>query len=417
MKTILFVSHSAELNGAERWLLETLRGLDRRSYRALLVLPRGGPLDGEAAASGIETFVVPAKWWLTEKSEAWRQPAAWLWNRRFVRRLSRLVRERAADLVFSNSAATFGGALAARRAGVPHVWAVHEILRGERALLRYFFGGEALTRFVLKHSAKVIVNSETTRAGFPPSDKLVLVPNGIEVGPGDPARRAALRSAFGLEEGEPAVAVVGKIYPGKGQREAVEAVSLLSAKYPRLRLFLVGEVKDGRYADEISALIRRRSLENRVASAGYIADLPDFLKLMSAVVVASVVESFGRAALEGMAAGVPVLAVKAGGLKEIIEPGGNGFLADSREPAVLAAALDELLSAGPERLRAVVEGGFKTIREKFSLRAQVRGVERVLAEILGGTLWTPPGRGAGPDGPFFAGKERGFDKLPEGPAA
>jgi len=413
MKIVLFVSHSAELNGAELWLLETLRRLDRRSFRPLLAVPRPGPLIREAEDAGVETLVIAAKWWLTEKSGVWRQPAAWLWNRGSVRRLLRLIRDRNVDLVFSNSAAAFGGALAAKKAGVPHVWSIHEILRGDGTLLRYFFGAASLGRFILRRSTRVIVNSEATKAGLPPSDKIVLIWNGVEIKPGDPSRQEALRREFGLVEGDLGLAVIGKIYPEKGQREVVEAVSLLSAKYPRLRLFLAGAVKDDRYAAAIRNAVRCRGLGGKVVFTGYVADLENFLKLMSAVVVASVVESFGRAALEGMAAGVPVLAVRAGGLAEIIEPGLNGDLADSPEPAVLAAAIDALL-ADEGRRRAFIENGFKTIRTKFSLGRQVRGVERVLAEILGGTLLVPPPWDGGGEGTYFAGRPGGGAGPAEG---
>jgi predicted outer membrane repeat protein len=407
MKTVLFVSHSAELNGAERWLLDTLRGLDRRAYRPLLVVPRNGPLIAAAEAAGVETSIIPAKWWLSEKRLLWRQPIAWLWNRGSVRRLAALIRERGIDLVFSNSAATFGGALAAEKAGVPHVWSIHEILRGERALLGYFFGPAALGRFILNHSARVIVNSETTGAAFPSPDKIVLIPNGLEVKAGDPSRREEFRRAYGLGEADLGLAVVGKIYPEKGQREAVEAFNLLASKYPRLRLFLVGAVKDSGYADRIRRAARARGLEDRVVFTGYIEDLTDFLKLMTAVVVSSAVESFGRAALEGMASGTPVVAVRSGGLIEVVEDGVDGVFASSAEPPAIARALESILES-PGRRQVLIENGFKKIREKFSLRRQVREVERVLAEVLAGTLFVPPLDAAGRDGPLFAqGREPG----------
>jgi glycosyltransferase involved in cell wall biosynthesis len=104
--------------------------------------------------------------------------------------------------------------------------------------------------------------------------------------------------------------------------------------------------------------------------------------LLNVVVVASVVESFGRAALEGMAAGVPVLAVRAGGLAEIIRPGENGFLLDSREPEEIARGIEAILQ-DPTRAAAAVEGGYRTIREEYSLERQRREMDRVLAGVLG----------------------------------
>jgi glycosyltransferase involved in cell wall biosynthesis len=406
MKNVLFVSHSSALTGAELWLLETLRRLDRRAFVPSLVVPRPGPLAEAARSAGVETAVVPMKWWLTDKALVWRQPAAWAFNRGAVVRISAFAREQKVDLVFTNSAATFGGALAAKRAGLPHIWAVHEVLRGERPLLHYLRGGRVLVRLILARSARVIVNSALTAAAFPPSDKIVFVPNGIEVKPADPLRREAVRAELGSSGRGPVLAVVGTIYAGKGQREAIEAAALLTARIPELTLLIIGGVKDARYGRKLRDLVRERGLEGKVVFTGYRSDLSDLLGLVTLAVVPSVVESFGRAALEAMAAGVPVLAVRAGGLTEIIEPGRNGFLADSREPDVLAAAIADALGH-PERFPSVVENGLRTVRERFSVECQMAGVERILADVLGGTMVVPPPMSADPRGPFFASRSGG----------
>jgi glycosyltransferase involved in cell wall biosynthesis len=401
MISVLFVSHSAELNGAELWLLETLRRLDRRVFAPSLVIPRPGPLQAEADKAGIPVDIVPMKWWVTEKSRVWRQPLAWALNRRAVRRIASLARERKAEVVFSNSAAMFGGALAARRAGLPHIWSIHEILSGELAFLHYLRGAKALTGFILEHSSRVIVNSERTREGFPPSDKIVLIYNGLTIRPDDPERRAGIKAEFALADGSRALGVIGKLYPGKGQVEVLRAFALMADRYPDLKLIFIGSAADPKYEADLRRFVRRRRLFERVFFAGLRTDLPEVLRTLSVVVVASVVDSFGRAALEAMAAGVPVLAVRAGGLPEIVRHGVNGFLADSRDPEVLATALADILDH-PERCEAVVENGFRTVKEKFTAERQVEDIERVIREVCGRTLLVPPPSSSREEGPFFA---------------
>ena len=121
--------------------------------------------------------------------------------------------------------------------------------------------------------------------------------------------------------------------------------------------------------------------------------------------------NFGRAALEGMAAGVPVLAIRAGGLPEIVQHGENGFLADSREPDVLAQALTEILDR-PEGWPEIVKNGYRTVREKFSGERQVRDIERVILDVCGRTLLVPPPLSSLKEGPLFAsaGKSGGEDR-------
>jgi glycosyltransferase involved in cell wall biosynthesis len=76
-----------------------------------------------------------------------------------------------------------------------------------------------------------------------------------------------------------------------------------------------------------------------------------------------------------------VLAVRAGGLPEIVHDGKNGFLVDSREPRKLADALDFIFQ-NPDKAKKAAEEGLRTVREKFSLERQIREVEHTLEDIL-----------------------------------
>ena len=380
MKRILFVSHSAELNGAELWLLDTLRGLDRSRFAAALVIPEAGPLGERARAAGIEAAVVPMAWDLTPRGRIWRQPVARLWNRRALKAIATLAARDRAGLVFSNSAAMFSGARAARRLGLPHVWAIHEILGGPKPFLSFDRGSKALVRFIVGHSDKIIVNSEATLAPFAGSGKAVIVPNGIDVRTADPKRVEPLRGELGIRAGEFVVAVIGKIYEGKGQREALAAARLLAPKHPRVRWLVIGAVGDAAYDRRLRADIRSAGLEGRVVFTGYRSDLADLLGLAGAVVIPSVVESFGRVALEAMASGVPVVAVRAGGLPEIVVHGENGFLLDSREPAEIALGVEYVIEH-PDRAAAAAAAGRRTVAGKFTVAAQVRAVEAVLDAV------------------------------------
>jgi glycosyltransferase involved in cell wall biosynthesis len=382
MKKVLFVSHSAELNGAELWLLDVLRRIDRSQYRPMLALPENGPLAVRALEAGIAAAVVPMAWDLTARGRVWRQPFARVWNRRAVARIAALAAHDGADLVFSNSAAMFSGARAALRLGLPHVWAIHEILGGPKPFLSYYRGKKALARLIVDHSDRIIVNSEASRAPFAGSGKAVLVHNGIDLRRADPGRVAALRAELGIAPGEFVIAVIGKIYEGKGQREALAAAGLLAPKYPNLRWLVVGAVGDASYDRRIREAVSAAGIENRIIFTGYRSDLANLLGLTGAVVVPSVVESFGRVALEAMASGVPVLAVRAGGLPEIIVHDENGFLLDSREPAEIALGIQFVLEH-PDRAAAAAAAGLRTVREQYTVEAQVRAVEAVLDGVGG----------------------------------
>lgn len=383
MTNVLFVSHSSELNGAERMLLDTLEGLDRGKFSPILAAPRPGPLTEAAAGAGIECLMLPMKWTLTEASKVWKQPFSRVWNSRATRAAARLIRSRGIGLVVTNSAAVWTGALAARRAGVPHVWFIHEILDGARPLLKHIRGRKALIRRMLGLSKRIVANSEASARAFAGAARVVVIANGVAVRTGPPPDLPALRNSLGLEPGAPVIGIVGKIYPGKGQMEAVLAADILRRARPNLRLLVVGAVGDARYEERIYETVGRLGLERNVLSLGYRSDLDAILALLDVLVVASSVDSLGRVALEAMAAGTPVVAAAAGGLPEVVRDGETGILVASPAPGLLAAGIARLLDdpALTARIRA---GGRKFVAANYSMEDQVRKIERVLEECLEG---------------------------------
>ncbi|MCK4336711.1 MAG: glycosyltransferase family 4 protein, partial [Candidatus Aminicenantes bacterium] len=108
-----------------------------------------------------------------------------------------------------------------------------------------------------------------------------------------------------------------------------------------------------------------------------------YLKAMDLLIVASRVESFGRTAVEAMAAGTPVLALKAGGLPEIISHKQNGYLMDSADPDTIQSAVESVFK-DPALTSDIVKNGLQTYKERFSLEKHVRQVEDIFAMCLRG---------------------------------
>jgi len=381
MTKVLFVSHSSELYGAERMLLDTLRNLDRGKFSPVLAVPRSGPLTDAAAQAGIDWLTLPMKWTLTEPGRVWKQPVSRLLNVRGIRAAVRLIRDREIGLVVTNTAAVWTGALAARRAGVPHVWLIHEILDGKRPLLKYVFGRKRLVRRMARLSKLIIANSGASARAFSGSGKVVVIGNGIAVRTGPAPDAAAIRRSFGIESGVPAMGIVAKIYPGKGQLEAVRAADILRRSWPELKLLVVGDVKDARYEGRVRAEVGRLGLDRDVLFLGRRDDLDAILAALDVLIVASSVDSLGRVAMEGMAAGTPVVAAAAGGIPEVVRDGETGLLVASPEPDLLAAGVARVLD-DPGLARRLREGGRRFVEANYSLEAQARKIDRALEGCL-----------------------------------
>jgi glycosyltransferase involved in cell wall biosynthesis len=380
-KKILFFSHSAELYGAEKVLLQTVDGLNRREFQPILVLPRAGPLLGEMEKISVETVLVPSKWWLTEKNRVWKQPFSWLWNLKSVARVASLIREKNIEVVYSNSAVNFCGGIAAKWRRVPHIWSIHEILGAKNTPVRFLFGKRALISLLSHLSTWIIVNSEATGQPFKGKGNVTHVPIGFKWSLEKRGLREILRHKFGLLPTDRVIGIVGKIYPDKGQKEVVESISLVKKKLPGVKLLIVGEVRDKKYFNRIQRFISANQLDKNVIFIEYQQDIFGILAMLDLLVIASCVESFGRVAVEAMSVKTPVLAVRKGATSEVIIAGENGFLIDSPDPELLA---DAILSINENhgRTRSVAERGHQIVREKYRVADQVIKTEEIIRKCL-----------------------------------
>jgi glycosyltransferase involved in cell wall biosynthesis len=381
MKKICFLSHTSELNGAELNLLQILEEIDRTKYDPSLVVPREGLLSEAAEKLGIETDIVPAKWWLTEREKVWKQPISWIWNRLAIRVLARRIAQKRVDLIFSNSSASAIGALAAKKTQTPHIWYIHELLGGKAPQLTYMYGQNALAKKILGLSCRVLVNSLATEAFFEDKTHVQLVYNGIRFQDIDGHETKALAHQWELGDKDVVFGMVGKICKEKGQREVIEALQKIGYDRP-IKLLIVGDVKSRAYFAELQRICKTGDICGRVIFTGYRRDVYRVLSLMDCLVVASHAESFGRTIIEAMSVKIPVIAVKSGGIPEIIVQGTNGFLLDSRDPDVIKEGMVSFLENKDIHRRAAEEG-FLTVKEKFLLSAQVKKIEHALEACFG----------------------------------
>jgi glycosyltransferase involved in cell wall biosynthesis len=380
IRNILFVSHSAEMSGAELTLLHLIQELDRTRFRPVLVIPGAGPLGEEAVRAKAEVRTVPYKWRLTERRNIWKQPLSWIWNRSGTAGLQRIIRERDIHLVFSNSAAAPCGAEAAHRLGLPHIWSVHEFLTGPNPLLHYLWGAKRLVRRIERMSCRVIVNSKATASSFAGSRGVRVVMNGVRPRPEEPLED--LKTELGLGN-RPVLGVVGKLYREKGQKEAVRALGELRKSVSGIQLLLVGGVRDPRYKKEIENQIAAGGLEGHVHFLGQRRDGQQLMRLMQVLLIPSRIDSFGLAALDAMSMGTPVIALRAGGLPEIIRHNENGCLIPDLEPITVSEAVKKVLDNADFRA-SLIQAGLKTAREEFSVAKQAAATQRVMEECLSG---------------------------------
>jgi len=174
------------------------------------------------------------------------------------------------------------------------------------------------------------------------------------------------------------VGAVGWLTPIKGHRFLIEAFARLKPLFPRLHLVIAGS---GELHDELAALAARRGVRDSVRLLGERTDVPDCLAAMDLFIMPSLNEGMGRALIEAMAAGRPVIATKVGGIPAIIEHQRTGLLVQPEDATALAAAMTELLRR-PAWAKELGAAASESIGAKFGVAPMVQAVEAVYDEAL-----------------------------------
>lgn len=206
------------------------------------------------------------------------------------------------------------------------------------------------------------------------------------------ASRERIRRELGIGPSDPVVGVVGRITttPDKGQRLAIEAMAAVREEHPAAVMLVVG---DGPARAACEARARELGLtvgSNAAASPrggairflGYRTDIPDLHAAMDVVAVPSVVdEALAYAALEGIAAGRPVVAFRGGGMPEIVLDGETGLLVDNADVDGLARALGRLLADPGRRERMGAAGRRHAVG--FAFERHVARLDALYRELAG----------------------------------
>ena len=205
----------------------------------------------------------------------------------------------------------------------------------------------------------------------------------------DPDARTRLRRELGLPEDALVVACASRVTPEKGIHHLLRAFDTLLEGWSGEPPWLVC-LGDGPALEELRALHASLAHRDRILLPGQRADAAALLAGADVCVVPSVwQEAFGLAALEPMAAGVPVVATRVGGLPEVVVDGVTGLLVEPGSESGLTRALARLLGDRALRQRLGVNGR-RRARERFSRRAQIDELADMVAAGLGPALRAAP---------------------------
>ncbi len=385
---ILFVAHSAQLGGAEYCLDTTLRHLDRQRFDPVAVFPHEGPMADAARTLGIHVVIIPLRHWLYFHKD-W-----WYWKNLIGRTLpnigclNRLIRERQIDLVYTNTSAVFESALAARRARVPHVWHVHEILQpgtnmSQLLPLRW------IQRLIRRYSSHVVFESQGARQVFEKTTPLKhasVVYNSVRIDPASDSTdsRDRFRKLHRLEDNDITVGFVGQFMDRKNPLVLIDALRQLN-DIPNLRCVFAGE---GPLKSAMQQQLDVHGLSHRCRILPFQENIGPLLLGIDILVMPSRQESFGLVLVEAGAAGKPVVACRCQGPDEIVEHGTTGLLVDQDNPAELASAIRGLAESSASR-QTMGNAARERVGKLFDPAVNTRQLESIFDGLLTKTVPAP----------------------------
>jgi glycosyltransferase involved in cell wall biosynthesis len=285
---------------------------------------------------------------------------------RDARRLSKLLKPLQLDLFHTQNTGCEEAPYAAKLAGVPHIvgtfhtdWTtdLHNARGGPGYRMLERISNHSLHRAIAVSDATG--RNWRTRTGLPPQ-RVVTIHNGIDI---DAFTRkiskAVAKARFAIPESRTVIVAVGRLDEVKGYDTLLHAVAEARRRVPRVHVLFAG---DGPLRQALEFQAFQLGLAEQVSFAGFVNDVTTALDAADMLALPSRTEACPYAVLEAMAAGLPVVASRVGGVPELVVHTGTGLLAEPRGVTAFATAIAHLANhteqsalygaAGRERAKA-----------------------------------------------------------------
>ncbi len=391
---VCYLDHTAKLSGGEIALARLLETIDRSAIDPWVILAEDGSLAERLRAAGIQVDIVPLSGTVLDvrkdsvESGIFSKVGLILQVLAYGFKVAALIRTQPVDIIHTNSLKSdIYGMLVSRLCRVPLIWHIRDHID-----VTYLpaFAVKMMRFLAARVPAFVIANSQSTldQLHLAVAKPGAVVPSGVDphgevvydgIASGIPPLASETASNGPLR-----IAIVGRLAGWKGQHIFLDAAAKLVEAGIDAKFLLAGTAMFGEddYVAELHSQVDRLGLQGKVEFLGHVDPIDAFLPTVSILVHASTSpEPFGQVVIEGMAAGIPVVATDGGGVKETVVHGETGLLVPMGNAQALADALRMLIDRPELRAKLSTKGRQRVLRH-FTASITARKVERVYREVL-----------------------------------
>ncbi len=391
---VCYLDHTAKLSGGEIALARLLETIDRSAIDPWVILAEDGSLAERLRAAGIQVDIVPLSGTVLDvrkdsvESGIFSKVGLILQVLAYGFKVAALIRTQPVDIIHTNSLKSdIYGMLVSRLCRVPLIWHIRDHID-----VTYLpaFAVKMMRFLAARVPAFVIANSQSTldQLHLAVAKPGAVVPSGVDphgevvydgIASGIPPLASETASNGPLR-----IAIVGRLAGWKGQHIFLDAAAKLVEAGIDAKFLLAGTAMFGEddYVAELHSQVDRLGLQGKVEFLGHVDPIEAFLPTVSILVHASTSpEPFGQVVIEGMAAGIPVVATDGGGVKETVVHGETGLLVPMGNAQALADALRMLIDRPELRAKLSTKGRQRVLRH-FTASITARKVERVYREVL-----------------------------------
>ena len=375
MKKILHISHSPHWGGAEKCLYLLLKALPTDQFQSIVLLPEPGPLSEAIERLGIRTISGPFLPWVRPWMDHCRGPRL----EEGVAEIARLIQAESIDVVFTNTSVTVGGALAARRCGVPHVWHILEMLSSDPHLdppvrLPEFY----LLLDLL--SDRIVAASNSVKAEIAQhltTTKIDVIHTSVGSVEQDTLERRK-RIVFDVPEETFVVSFVGDMSERKGVEDLLRCVPDVLAHNPSAKFMIAG--RDAERGEIVRTQIAEHNLHDAVQLLGFRDDVLNLMAASDVFVLPTLSDPLPLVVQEAMSVGTPVIATRSGGCEDMVADGETGCLVPVQDPQALGNAIVDLMKS-PAKRASMGEQGRQRLATHFGTDAFVRKITGLFASV------------------------------------